>query len=66
MLEKLFGTKEYRYCLELVEPLPEVFYKERNFNMSIKLVDFEGTKIMNSNVLRLCFSVCDVTGKWVA
>jgi hypothetical protein len=65
LTEKLFGRKAYKYRLVLEESLPETLYKERNFNVKVRLVDLENEKIMNSNIVHLCFAVCDVNGEWV-
>lgn len=45
---KIFKQKEYRYRLELSEPTETLLYKERNFNLKIKLVDSAGNEISNS------------------
>ena len=65
LLECLFGRKTYSYRLELVDELPEMLYKEKNFNVRVKLVNIEKQRIMNSNIIRLCFSVCDTNGAWI-
>ena len=48
-----------------MEQLPETLYKEKNFDVKVKLVNMKSEKIINSNVIRLSFSVCDSNGEWL-
>lgn len=48
LCSKLFGARKYKYSLQLSEEFPEVIYKERNFNIGVKLVDF------NNRIVRNC------------
>ena len=49
LIRQIFGrTSDYSYQLQLKEELPQLVYKERNFNMELKLVDSEGQPILNS------------------
>lgn len=43
LIGKLFSREtEYRYQLELATPLEQPLYKERNFNLEVRLLDAEG------------------------
>ena len=66
LMEKLFGKMAYRYQLQLEEAIPEVLYKEKNFDVRVKLIDLENSKVMNCNALNLCFAVCDANGEWIS
>ena len=48
MERKLFGEREYLYNLDLEHNATDgVLYKERNFGISVKLVDEEGDRVRN-------------------
>ena len=47
LVEELFGKKKYSYRLELVEELANPIFKERNINLSVRLVNLNGEKILN-------------------
>ena len=47
LISKLFGARKYKYSLELAESFPEVIYKERNFNLELRLLDSEGKIVRN-------------------
>jgi hypothetical protein len=64
LIDQLFGKKTYRYRLALAEEIPSTLYKERNFNLKVKLIDQENNTIMNGNVISLCLAVCDGNGEW--
>ena len=44
LTKTLFGENQYKYKLVLNEKFPETLYKERNFNISVKLVDISTGK----------------------
>ena len=39
LTRQLFGNSTYKYQLVLDCPVPETLYKERNFNLSVKLIE---------------------------
>jgi hypothetical protein len=51
LVEVLFGRKNYHYRLELDGEKPEVVYKERNFTISVLLIDKEREKVINCKYL---------------
>ena len=44
-----FGSRSYRYALAAIKSIPKQLYKERNFNMTFKLVDSEKNTVINCN-----------------
>lgn len=42
-----FGSRSYRYALAAIKSIPKQLYKERNFNMTFKLVDSEKNTVIN-------------------
>ena len=65
LVEHIFGRKAYYYRFELIDRLPDMLYKEKNFDVKVRLVNKENQEVMNSNIMRLCFAVCDADGNWV-
>ena len=49
-MEQVFGKKNYKYKLSLDQEMPEFLYKERNFNLEVKLTDASGQPIRNGIV----------------
>ena len=50
----------------LAEKFVDCLYKERNFNLSVKLVDIEtGKERLNGNIVNVCLGVCDDNGEWI-
>jgi hypothetical protein len=47
LLTQMFGNKKYQYKLELQEPIPSTIFKERNINISLKLIDKNSQKVLN-------------------
>lgn len=50
-LSNKFGERTYKYSLAAIKSIPKQLYKERNFNMSFKLVDSERNLIINCNFI---------------
>lgn len=48
MINKVFGKHNYKYELKLSEGFDKTLYKERNFKLTIKLIDSKGDVIINS------------------
>lgn len=48
LIVKLLGKREYKYKMVLEEVLPSQLYKERNFDLLIKIVDRNENIILNS------------------
>ena len=46
-MEGVFGKKNYKYKLSLEQEMPEFLYKERNFNLEVKLTDANNQPIRN-------------------
>ena len=49
LVQDVFGQKKYRFKLELEGELPDSLYKERNFNLGVKLTDSSGKPVRNGN-----------------
>jgi len=41
LVEHIFGRKAYYYRLELIDRLPDMLYKEKNFDVKVRLVNKE-------------------------
>jgi hypothetical protein len=66
LTRRLFGSCSYRYRLALDSTFPDVLYKERNFNVSVRLVDIvEGKEKLNGNIVNVCLGLCDDNGEWI-
>ena len=48
IIAKIFGERQYKYKLCLLEPFEETLYKERNFSLGFKIIDDDGETILNS------------------
>ena len=50
-IEKLFGSREYRFRLRLKNKFPTTIYKERNLAIAVELVDVARNCVMNGKTL---------------
>lgn len=63
----MFGSTTYKYKLVIDSTFPDTLYKERNFNISVKLVDIaEGKEKLNGNIINICMGLCDDNGEWIS
>ena len=68
-MEGVFGKKNYKYKLSLEQEMPEFLYKERNFNLEVKLTDANNQPIRNgtffcnlANYIPVCLGALTTTG----
>ncbi|MCB0368409.1 MAG: hypothetical protein KDD45_02965 [Bdellovibrionales bacterium] len=66
LTNQLFGAARYRYKLIVDGDFQECLYKERNFNLKVKLVEVSsGKEQLNGNIVNVCLGVCDDNGEWI-
>jgi hypothetical protein len=51
LITRIFGLKEYKYNLKLKHDFPEVIYKERNLNLTVRLCNPDERPIFNGRYL---------------
>jgi hypothetical protein len=69
----LFGPRKYRYKLEMDDEAFDILYKERNFNIEVKLTDSSGQPIRNgkcqnylANLVPLCIGAATTNSEWIS
>jgi len=66
LTHRLFGSCSYKYKLALDGSFPDILYKERNFSLSLRLVDAaDGKEKLNGNIVNVCLGLCDDNGDWI-
>lgn len=65
LTQQLFGQNCYKYKLTLDAKFPDILYKERNFNLAIRLVDAQGKDKLNGNIVNVCLGLSDDNGEWI-
>lgn len=50
----------------MADQLADTLYKDRNFKLSVKLVNLVTGEVENNgNLINICLSVCDSNGEWI-
>lgn len=71
-MRKIFGEHQYKYHFELVSEFPDTLYKERNFELKLRLCDSNGNTVHNGkfwcdlgNLINICLAACTEEGEWI-